>query len=101
MRNATSEIDDVDAASELSMRVGVRLAVLVRDRPRDFVGVAIEKLLEAEHVLDALERRHRAPAGGRPLGRSDGGIQLLDGRKRQLGRLLSRCRIVDGGDAQR
>src|SRR4029450_2480609 len=54
----------------------MRLAVLVRDRGRDFVRVAIEKLLEAEHVLYALERGRRAPIGGRLFGGRGGGVDL-------------------------
>ena len=101
MRNAAGEIDDVDAAGELAMRVGVRFAVLFRDRADDLVGVTIQKLLEAEHVLDALQRRRRAPADGRLLGGRNGGIHVLDGRERQVGRLLPRRGVVDGRDAQR
>ena len=82
-------------------RVGMRLAVLVRDRAGDLVGVTIEKLLEAEHVLDALQRRRRAPADGGLLGGRDGGIHLLGGRERQLGGLVPRGGIVDRGEALR
>ena len=67
MRNAAGEIDDVDAAGKFAERVGVRLAVLLRDRAGDRVGVTIQQLLEAEHVLDALERRRGAPAAAAVL----------------------------------
>ena len=83
---------------DLAERVGMRLAVLARDRARDLVGVLVEQLLEAEHVLDALERRRRAPAGRSLLGGGDGGIHLRGGRERQLGGLLSGRGIVDGRD---
>ncbi len=101
MRNAAGEIDDVDAAGELAMCVGVRFAVLARDRTSDRVGITVQKLLEAEHVLDALEGRRRAPADGGLLGGRDGGIHLLDRRQRQVGRLVSRRGVVDGRDAPR
>ena len=38
------------------------LAVLFRDGAGDVIGVAIEKLLEAEHRFDALERRQSRPS---------------------------------------
>ena len=66
MRNAAGEIDHVDAAGELPCGVVMGLAVLPRDGVDDLVGVAIEQLLEAEHVLDALERRRRAPTDEQP-----------------------------------
>jgi len=88
-------------STTLAGRVGVRLAVLVRDRPGDRVGVTIQKLLEAEHVLDALERRHRAPTDGGLLGGGDGGIHILDGRERQIGGLVARGGVVDRRDAPR
>jgi hypothetical protein len=77
------------------------LAVLSRYSADDLVGVAIEQLLEAEHVLDALERRRRAPTEGSRLGGGDGGIHFRGGGKRQLGDLLSRRGIVDGRDPPR
>ena len=73
----------------------------LRDRAGDLVGVTIEKLLEAEHVLDALQRRRRAPADGGLLGGGDGGIHLLGGRERQIGGLLPRRGVVDRGQALR
>ena len=82
-------------------RVVMGLAVLARDGADDLVGVAIEQLLEAEHVLDALERRRRAPADGRLLGGGDGGIHFRGGRERQFGDLLAGRGIVDGRDPPR
>ena len=67
----------------------------------DLVGVAIEQLLEAEHVLDALERRRRAPTESSLLGGGDGGIHFRGGRERQFGNLLSGRGIVDGRDPPR
>ena len=67
----------------------------------DLVGVAVEQLLEAEHVLDALERRRRAPAESRLLGGGDGGIHFRGGRERQLGDLLAGRGIEDGRDPPR
>jgi hypothetical protein len=101
MRDAAGEIDDVDAAGELACRVGMRLAVLVRNRPGDLVGVTIKKLLEAKHGLDALERRRRAPADGGLLGGRDGFIHILGARERQIGGLVARGGVVDRRDAPR
>ena len=72
MRNAAGEIDDVDAAGEFACGVVMGLAVLSRDGADDLVGIPIEQLLEAEHVLDALERRRRAPTDSSLLGGGDG-----------------------------
>ena len=101
MRNAAGEIDHVDAAGELPCGVVMGLAVLPRDGVDDLVGVAIEQLLEAEHVLDALERRRRAPTESSLLGGGDGGIHFRGGRERQFGNLLSGRGIVDGRDPPR
>ena len=101
MRDAAGEIDHVDAAGKLAERVFMRLAMLVGDRPCDVVGMTIEKLLEAEHGLDALQRRRRAPGHRRFLGGGDGLIHVRDARQRQRGDLLARRGIVDGRDARR
>src|SRR5689334_25308913 len=100
MRNAASEIDDVDAAGELALRVGVRLAMLLRDRARDLVGVTLEKLLEAEHRLDAFERRRVPPACGCLLGCRHGRAHLARRRQLHLGRLLPGCWVIDGSGAR-
>ena len=101
MRNTAGEIDHIDAAGELAESVGVGFAVLSRDRAGDRVGVTIQKLLEAEHGLDTLQGRRRAPADGGLLGGGDGGIHILDGRERQVGGPVPRRGVVDGRDAQR
>jgi len=67
----------------------------------DLVGVTIQKLLEAEHVLDALERRRHAPADGGLLGGRDGGIHILGAREWQIGGLVTRGGVVDRRDARR
>ena len=101
MRDAAGEIDDVDAAGELAARIGVGLAMLLGDGAGNLVGVTVEKLLEAEHVGGALERRRRAPTRGRLLGSGDGFIHFFDGRKREAGGLLSGRWVVDGRHAPR
>ncbi len=101
MGNAAGEIDDVDAACKLAQRVGVRLAVLGGDGAGDLVGMTVQELLEAEHVLDALQWRRRAPSDGGLLGSGDRGIYLFDSRQRQVGRLVAGRRIEDGREAPR
>ncbi len=102
MRDAAGEIDDVDAARRA--RPARRRASC---RARREIVRAISSAfrssssLKRNIVLDALERRRRAPAGGRLLGGGDGGIHLRRGRERQLGRLLAGRGIEDGRQAPR
>ena len=76
MRNAAGELDDLDAARDLAQRVGVGLAVLARDRAGDLVGVAIQQLLEAEHVLARFSGGVVPQPTAACLGGGDGGIRL-------------------------
>ena len=60
MRDAAGEIDHLDAARDLAERIGVGLAVLLRDGAGDVVGVLSSSCLEAEH------RRARFSGGVSP-----------------------------------
>src|SRR6185503_16293907 len=96
MRNAARELDDLDAARELALRVGEHLAMLARDERRDLVEALVEQLLELEQDARAFERRSVGPArecslGGRD-GSRDGGFV---GETRVCNR-LSRRRVEHG-----
>ena len=101
MRDAAGEIDHLDAARDLARGVGVGLAVLGRDRAGDLVGVPIEQLLEAEHVLARFSGGVAPQPASRLLGGGDGGVDLGGGRERQLGDLLAGRRIEHRRDAPR
>src|SRR5262245_17626495 len=101
MRNATGEIDHIDAAGQFAARVFMRLAVLARNRPRDLIRVAVEQLLETKHEFRSLKGRGRAPRACRILRRRYRRIHFIGGREREGGDLLAGRGIEHGRDAPR
>ena len=62
LRNAARELDDLEAARQLAVRVGEHLAVLARDERGELVEVRVEQLLEAEHHAGPFQRARVGPA---------------------------------------
>ena len=98
-RDAAGELDHLEAALHLPHRVREHLAVLVGEDARDLLAAIVDELADAEEDLRPLRERRGAPGGeGRGSGRN-GRVHLLDGRERDLLRLLARGRVVDGPGA--
>ena len=80
LRNAAGELDNLEAALHVSMRVFHDLAVLAREKFCQFLLVGFDQPLEFEHHARALLR----------VGRRPGGLDLL----RRIDGLLQECRIT-------
>ena len=101
VRDPARKIDHVDTALQFSEGIGMRLAVLTRNRPCDIVRPALQEVLELEQNLGPLHRRHRTPGRSCRFRRCDGGCDFRAGRERQVGDRFSRCRIENLRDAGR
>ena len=66
LRDAAGELDHLDAAPDLALGIGERLAVLGGDQIGQLVDVLLEQLLEPEHDARAPQRGDRRPFGQRP-----------------------------------
>ena len=98
-RDAAGELDHLEAALHLSHRVREHLAVLVGEDARDLLAAIMDELADAEEDLRALRQRRRAPGGERRRSCAYGSVHLLDGRERDLLRLLAGGGVVDGAGA--
>ncbi len=77
LRRIAGELDVLDAALQLAVRVADDLAVLGGQQRTDLVRMFLEQLLELAHHAGALERRRGAPGRVGGLRRRD---RLLDRR---------------------
>ena len=73
--------------------------MLVGEDARDLLAAVVDELADAEEDLRALRERRRAPGGERGGSGCNGRVDLLDGRERDLLRLLAGGRVVDGAGA--
>src|SRR5207248_1193263 len=65
MRDAAGELDDLDAARDLALRIGEDFAVLFGDDPRQRIVLPREDFEKLEQDPRARQRRGRRPAGKR------------------------------------
>src|SRR3546814_7703025 len=63
MRRAAGELDHVEAALDVAMRVGDHLAVLRREQMREFLLMSLDHRLEIEQDARAALRIERCPRG--------------------------------------
>ncbi|MNL69658.1 hypothetical protein D3C87_1945490 [compost metagenome] len=56
MRCATGELDDLDATSDLALRIGQYLTVFNGDKTRELLMVLVQQFLEAEQNARASQR---------------------------------------------
>ena len=75
-RKAGRQLDDLDAALNLSERVRQHLAVLGRDDPGEIVPALIDELSKPEHDLLTPGERRVAPPWERSLGGCDRGVDF-------------------------
>ncbi len=76
VRDAAGELDDLQAARDLTEGVGVDLAVFGRDQGGEGVAVGVQQLPEPEEHVGALDQR-RVPPGG------EGGLRRRPPRRRR------------------
>ncbi len=69
-RNATGDLDVLDTASELAVRLGECLPVFPDENLRELLLVVLEELFEFEQRLDAFLDRRLTPPRTRPVLRS-------------------------------
>ena len=95
LRDAARELDHLDAAHDLALGVGERLAVLGADQVGQLVNLLLEQVLEPEHDARAAQRGDRRPFGqGFPCGLHRS-IDLGGAGERHASRLLADRRIED------
>src|SRR3546814_9072080 len=63
MRRAAGELDHVEAALDVAMRVGDHLAALRREQMREFLLMSLDHRLEIEQDARAALRIERCPRG--------------------------------------
>ncbi len=80
-RDAGRDLDILDAPPQLALRLGQRLAALLRGQACNLVEVFIQQPLELEEVLDALGGRRAAPFSKGCLGRTGRLVHLFRGRE--------------------
>jgi len=72
LRDAGGELDDLDAARDLALRVGEDFAVLGRDHVGQCVPVLVKQLQELEHHACTAQRRRVGPGREGGLGSGHG-----------------------------
>ena len=96
MRDAAGELDDLQAAADLALRVGEDLAVLGGDQFGEVIHVGGDEFAELEQHGGALGQGDVAPGVGGGAGRGDGGVQVRPVGQPQLGGDGAGGRVVDG-----
>ncbi len=76
LRDAAGELDHLEAAADLALRVGEDLAVLGRNQLSKFLHVRGDELAELEQHGRALGQGDVAPGVGGGAGGGDGGVQV-------------------------
>ena len=95
LRDAAGELDDVDAARDLALRVGEDLAVLGGDHRGQRVAVLVEQLEEGVQDARAADRRRVGPGREGRLRRGHRGVDLGRAAERDLARDRAGGRVVD------
>ena len=91
MRDADRELDDLDAALDVTARVGDGLAVLERQQLGEFVDVLVDQVDELHHHPGAALRVAGRPVLLRLDGHRDGGVDVGRRGHRDLRLHLARC----------
>src|SRR5690606_16102262 len=99
LRDTARELDDLDSARDLALRVGKRLAVLARDEPGQRIGLALEQRVEAEQHTCALRRRRVAPRRKGFRGGAHGAIHLRGIGERDFRDQVAGRRVVYAASA--
>ena len=95
MRNAERELDHLDAALNVALGVGDRLAVLARQHVGELVIVLGDEIEELHQHACAALRIDRRPAKLRLFGVLDGGAHLSLGGERHIGAHRAVHRLED------
>jgi len=95
LRDAAGELDDVDAARHLALRVGEHLAVLGGDHRGQRVAVLVHQLEEFLHHARAADRRRVGPGREGGAGRGHRRVHLGDAGQRHLARHRAGGRVPD------
>ena len=95
LRRTAGELDDVDAACDLALRIGENLAMFGGDHRGDAVLVQVEQLKELEHHPGAAQWRRIAPGRKCGLGAGYCGIDILDAGQLHLACHRAGGRVVD------
>ena len=96
LRDATSELNNIDAAHHFALGVGEHLAVLGGDHRGEFVAVLVEQTEELVHDARAADRRRVGPAVEGLLRDDDRGVHVGGRAQVQLARHRAGGRVVDG-----
>src|ERR1700692_3914032 len=96
LRDATGELDDVDAARDFPLSIGEYLAVLSRDDCGEFVTVLVHQFEETQHDARAANRRRVAPLRKRRLCAADASHTARGFAQQQLARTRASSWIKDG-----
>ncbi len=76
------DLDVLQAALQLALRLGQRLAAFPRSKLRDLVEVLFQQSFELEEVLHALKRRRPAPISESCLGGAHRLVHVFTRRER-------------------
>ena len=101
VRDAGGELDHLDAARDLALGVGQRLAVFLRDDLREILALRVHEIAEAHEDARAAQRRIRAPECQRGGGGRDGRVHVGGIAERHVADHLARGRIGDLAVARR
>ena len=99
VRDADGELDDLDAALDVTLGVGDGLAVLDRQQLGQLIGVGVDQLDELHHHAGAALRVPRGPFLLRLDGGGDCGVDVGGRRQEHLGLHLTGARIEHVGGA--
>ncbi|OLE17654.1 MAG: hypothetical protein AUG88_06265 [Actinobacteria bacterium 13_1_20CM_4_68_12] len=90
-----AELDHLEPARDLALRVREYLAVLGREDLGDVLTVRVDECADAEEDLSLARERDGTPGGKGLLRSLDGAIDLFRGGEIDLARLDARRRVVD------
>jgi hypothetical protein len=93
-RDPGGDLDVLDAAPELAVRLAEGLPAFLGDAPRDLRRVRVEQRLESKQRLDPIAGRCAAPGRERLVRSADGGVDVNSRRQRHAGETLAGRGIV-------
>ena len=99
MRDAAGEFDHLDAALDIALGIGKRLAVLGGEQRGQRIHLLPDQLQKLEHHPRAALRIGRGPGRLRGLRIGDGGFDLGLAGERNPGLYLAGIGIVDVAEA--